>query len=222
MNLEELITEFRVQADDAVIPYFWDSDWLAKVFSEAQEEAAIRGRLLHESSNPAVCQIAITAGQSAYPLHAALYEIDYLAFAKAGETTRTPVKLVSREALDAIRTDWRQVAGTVEYAIQSDTGLRLAYTPDADGTLYLEGYRLPLKALAGDTDKPEIHRAHHIHLVQWALHRAFSVPDSDMFDADRAALAERKFAGYFGLRPDADLRRTTQEDVPQAVQAFWP
>lgn len=222
MTLAELIAEFRMQAVDAIAPYFWGDEWLAARFTEAQEEAAIRARLLHESANAAICQIAVTAGTASYPLHAALYEIDYLAFAKSGEATRTPVKLVSREAMDAIREDWREQSGNVEYAIQSDTGIRLAYTPDTDGTLYLEGLRLPLKALADDDNKPEIHKAHHIHLVQWVLHRAFSIPDADMFDAKRAAKAESNFTDYFGPRPDADLRRMTQEDVPQVVQAFWP
>jgi hypothetical protein len=222
MTLAELIATFRAQADDIAEPYLWDDEWLAVRFTEAQDEAAIRSRLLHESTNTTICQIAVTAGTSVYPLHAALYEIDYLAFKKDGASCRTPVNLVSREALDARCPDWREKTGEVEYAIQSDTLIRLAYTPESAGTLYLEGYRLPLKVLANDGDKPELHKAHHIHLVQWVLHKAFSIPDADKFDANRAREAEQKFTAYFGIRPDADLRRMTQEDVPQTVKAFWP
>ncbi|RPP87255.1 hypothetical protein IPC1125_34030, partial [Pseudomonas aeruginosa] len=60
------------------------------------------------------------------------------------------------------------------------------------------------------------------HLVQWALHRGFSIPDMESFDPNRAALAEAAFTAYFGERPDSDLRRITREDVPHHVEAFWP
>lgn len=87
----------------------------------------------------------------------------------------------------------------------------------------MEGYRLPLLLLVDDDGiTPEIHRSHHTHLVQWALHRAYGMQDADTFDKDRSDKAEAKFTEYFGLRPDADLRRSTREDVDQHNQAFWP
>ena len=63
--------------------------------------------------------------------------------------------------------------------------------------------------------------ASHQHLVYWALHRAFSQPDSDGFDPQRAATAEATFTGYFGARPDADLRRATRHDVPQVNVGYF-
>ena len=57
------------------------------------------------------------------------------------------------------------------------------------------------------------HKAHHEHLIDWALHRAFSVPDAEAFDPQRAALAEQAFTEYFGPLPDSDLRRITRHDV---------
>lgn len=79
----------------------------------------------------------------------------------------------------------------------------------------MEVYRLPIKLLVNDSDKPEIHEAHHAYLVHWALHRAFSKPDSDGFDPQRADTSERAFTDYFGPRPDSDLRRSTRHDEPQ-------
>ena len=98
-------------------------------------------------------------------------------------------------------------------------------TPDRAGILRLEGYRTPLADMTltdKDTVQPEIHPEHHRHLVQWALHRGFSIPDMESFDPSRAALAEDAFTAYFGQRPDSDLRRITREDVPHHVEAFWP
>ena len=79
----------------------------------------------------------------------------------------------------------------------------------------IEVYRLPLAPMALDTDTPEIHAASHEHLLQHVLHRAFSVPDAETFDRDRAKLAEDAFAIRFGLSVDADMRRSTREDADQ-------
>lgn len=65
-------------------------------------------------------------------------------------------------------------------------------------TLHVEGYRVPLKALENDTDKPEIHEAHHRHLAHWALHRASPSPIPKP-STPRAATAEAAFTRYFGF-----------------------
>ena len=222
MNLEQLTAQFRVDADDLTESHLWDAEWIAAWLTEAQAEAAIRGRLLYEAANPDVCTVAVTAGAATYPLHKSLYELGHLRFKADGATRSERLHLIAREELDRIRTDWRDEQGTPEYAIQDDTRITLVPRPTADGTLHLEGYRVPLKALANDTDKPEIHEAHHRHLVHWALHRAFSKPDSETIDPRRAAEAEVAFTRYFGQRPDSDLRRATRSDVPQTNKVFWP
>ena len=219
MTLDELIKDFRNQAQDEVADYLFSKERVTAWLIEAEQEAVIRGRLLHESENPAVCEVAVSAGTASYALHAALYEIDHLGLMLAGATERRLVRLVSQEWLDNNLTGWRDRTGTPEFAIQGDTSLRLVPKPDADATLLLEGYRLPLRDMSA-SGKPEINAAHHRHLVHWALHRAFSIPDSEMFDATRADRSERIFSAYFGERPNADLRRLTQEDGPHHNKAW--
>ncbi|WP_114969375.1 DUF6682 family protein [Rhodoferax ferrireducens] len=221
MTLAELIAKFRVDADDGAIPPKWVDASLFDWFTDAEAEAAIRGRLLHESTSKAVCQIAIKSGASGYALHESLYEIDYLAFLKNGDSTRTPVKLVSREYMDQIRPCWREETGLAEFAIQTDTRIRLSRTPDSAGTLFIEGYRVPLEPLTSAGDEPEIHKSHHAQLVQWVLFRAFSVPDAETMDPNRAALANQAFTNYFGERPDSNLRRSSTEDTEHHNQAHW-
>ena len=75
MNLEQLIAQFRIDADDLVQPYLWPDEWVAPWLTEAVSEAAVRGRLLYEAAGPAICEIAVTAGTATYPLHASLYEL---------------------------------------------------------------------------------------------------------------------------------------------------
>ena len=222
MNLEQLIGQFRIDADDTVTnPPLWADEWIAAWLTEAQAEAAIRGRLLYEAANPDVCTVAVTAGAATYPLHKSLYELGHLRFKATGATRSEPLHLIAREELDRLRPDWRDEQGPPEYAIQDDTRITLVPRPTADGTLHLEGYRVPLKALENDTDKPELNESHHRHLVHWALHRAFSKPDSETIDPQRAATADAAFTRYFGPRPDADLRRSTRHDEVQTNKAFW-
>ena len=222
MNLEQLRQQFRIDADDLVTnPPLWEDEWIAAWLTEAQDQAAMRARLLLDDYTPAVTQIAVTAGVDLYPLHPKLYEIAVIDFVPVTGYVQ-PVYLTSREKLDRDRNGWRnEPAGVPCSAIQTDTRLRLVPVPSVNGTLRLEAYRLPLKPLANDTDKPEIHEAHHRHLVHWALHRAFTKPDSETIDPTRAAAAEAAFTRYFGPSPDADLRRSTRHDEVQTNKAFW-
>ncbi len=222
MTLADLIARYRIAANDKVEPYFVTDDELRDFLNDAEREAAIRGRLIHESADTDVCEIAVVEGTAVYPLHVKLYEITHCAFRQDGFTSRCAVRLTSTGWLDRNVCDWRDRNSAPEFGIQSDKDIRLAPTPSVAGTLLLEGYRLPMEDMEEDDDQPEIHEAHHIQLIQWALYRAFSIPDTEFFDASRADAAEQEFTRYFGIRPDADLRRITREDVPHRVEAFLP
>lgn len=221
MNLEQLIQQFRIDAEDLVQPYLWLDEWVASWLTEAVSEAAVRGRLIYDAADPAICEIAVTAGTATYPLHASLYELASLRFKVAGSDRSEPVHIKTREELDRIRPGWRDRTSTQPcFAIQDDTRITLVDRPSVAGTLYVEGYRVPLRALANDNDKPEINEAHHRYLVHWALHRAFSKPDADAADPTRAAKAETAFTAYFGPPSDADLRRSTRHDEVQTNKSF--
>lgn len=223
MNLEQLIAQFRIDAGDLVQPYLWPDDWVAPWLTEAVSEAAVRGRMLYEAADPAICEIAVTAGLATYTLHQSLYELVSLRFKVSGSDRSESVHIKTREELDRIRHGWRDRSDSQpRFAIQDDTRITLVDRPSLAGTLYVEGYRLPLKVLANDNDKPEIHQAHHRHLVHWALYRAFSKPDADGADPTKAARAETAFTDYFGPAPDADLRRSTRSDEMQTNKVFWP
>ncbi|MOA06630.1 hypothetical protein D3C78_1262800 [compost metagenome] len=221
MTRDELIAEFRVMTRDLVEDYLWQTAWVARWIDQAEAEACLRGRLLYESGDPMLCEIAVAPGVAHYLLHPALYELAHVAWRASGANRREPVKLVSTEWLDDRVRDWRDLAGAPEYVVQGDTGLRLVPQPDADGVLLLEGYRLPVRSVAASgSSTPEIHPAHHIHLLQWVLYRAYSHPDTETLNPGKAAEAERAFSAYFGERPDSDLRRITREDVDHHNKAW--
>ena len=224
MQLSYLISRFRTLANDKVEPYFIDDDSVIDWLNDAVSEACIRGRLLHESQNNDVCKIAVLTGSSRYQLHESLYELSRIWFEPSDGTKGQYLTLMSAELLDHYYDgeNWRVKQGKPEHIVQDDTGVRLVPIPILDGELQLEGYRVPINQMEDDTDVPEINSIHHVHLIQWILHKAFSVPDSEFFDPNRSAIAEQAFTDYFGIRPDSDLRRITREDTPHHVQPFMP
>ncbi|NDZ11489.1 hypothetical protein C7T35_01415 [Variovorax sp. WS11] len=221
MDLEALIGSFRVDADDLEKPQLFADEDLARWFNEAEEEAAIRKRLLFDETTPEVCQIAVQEGVSGYPLHPALFEITAAFLHNAESTCATRLMPTDRVEMDRIRPDWRTDRCTPEFFIQEDTRLYLPCIVRADYTLKLEGYRLPLEQMEDDADTPEIGRPHHRFLVHWVLHRAYSKPDSEIFNPDKAQKALSAFEQYFGLRPDADLRKDEQANRPHRNKAYW-
>jgi len=223
MTLAELIARYRTAAHDTILPGFCTDEELTEFYNDAQTEAAIRGRLLRTTaeSHPSLCAIDVTAGETVLSLHPAVYELSYQAWRATGATTRSPLALRTREWMDANVTDWRDMpADTPRWAIQDEDSLQLVPAPSVDGEVLLEAYRVLVDSMADDTDEPGIPTIHHRHLVHWALYRAFSKPDGELFDPSRAAQAEAEFSRYFGLRPDSDLRRDTREDEPQHVVAW--
>lgn len=224
MTLAQLISTFRTLAFDSVAPYLCSDPSVTAWLNEGERRAAVRGRLIFDDSTTTVCEIPVVTNTHSYALHPALYELeDRCRLITPGEDEAKSLDLVSRGWLDKNVRNWRDATdGDVLYVVQDDKRLRLVHTPIVNATLRLEGYRLPLVPMVASGDQPELAGLHHERLVQWALHRAFSVPDSELFDPQRSADALAEFTSYFGPEPDADLRRTTRHDQEHHNVAWFP
>lgn len=218
MTLAELIARFRFMARDMQEPFLWPDELVRDWLNEGQEQACIRARLIREDADAAICHVALTPGQSVYEYHPLVYELIHAQIRPASGQPRR-LCLLSRELLDAEHQGWRESDRQAWALIQDDTKLRLAGKIEAGDVLELDCYRLPIRPMVDPDDEPEIHRAHHIHLVQWALFQAFSVVDAETLDAQRAQMAQELFTRYFGLQTDADMRRITREDVRHHARA---
>ena len=79
--------------------------------------------------------------------------------------------------------------------------------------------------LAGGVDaivtSPEIHPSHHRYLIKWAMHRAYEMPDAEVFNPDKCAKALAEFEAYFGVRPDAQLRKDNNSSKPHRNVAYF-
>lgn len=220
MNLEQLRARFRLESDDKREPFLWSDEAVDGWLNDAVEEAATRALLIHDVATPSVCQVAVTSGVAVYPLHASIINITRAAFVASGDSEEYVLYGTTEPELDAAITGWRTLQEVPAAFIHKDTSLRLSSIPPA-GMLTLEVNRLPLDAMASDGAEPEIAATHHRHLVSWALYKAFSVPDSETVDPNRAAMAEREFTKMFGIRPDADSRRREEYSRPHHNAACW-
>lgn len=222
MTVDDLVMQFRSDADDAVLPYLWSSTEVMRWLNESQHEAALRSRLLLETTDPTITQIALQVGVLTYKLHSSVFELTNIRYKATGDNYSYPVHLVTRKELDRIAPWWRDENNNrpTKYVFQDENTLVLTQAPVVTGMLYIEAFRLPLIALDSSEKEPEINAAHHRHLVKWMLHRAFSKPDTETMDPQRADRSEKEFTRYFGLRPDAGLRRETQSNTSQHNQAW--
>ncbi|MDP9895378.1 hypothetical protein J2W32_004476 [Variovorax boronicumulans] len=233
MTLAELIASFRVDSDDKARSQgggqgdlLWPDADVARWFGEAEEEAAIRKRLLFDDFTLAIVRIDVLAGQSSYALDSRMFEVSKARLLNA--TTGRHLEdlyITTREALDQHCRTWRDDRRRPGFFIQDDTRIVLPGIVDRAYTLRLEGYRTPLDPITADSDPegttPEISAIHHRFLVHWVLHRAYGKQDADTFDPNRSAEALARFEQYFGLRPDADLRKDQQADQPHHNVAYW-
>lgn len=228
MTLADLIRRFRVLVKDTAkgigsdgSDMLWADEDIIDWLNDGQDQACMRGRLITEDANPSICEIAMVTGTRTYALHKTVLEIIHAQLERAsGEVIRLSV--VSREWLDRRVPDWRTRSDLFGYAIQNETTLTVLGAVSTGDKVRLECSRLPLKRMENDMDKPEIHPASHVHLLEWAIHKAYSIPDTDTFDPGRSEKAGALFTQHFGFPVDRDLLRDTRKDEPQHNVAIFP
>ena len=208
MNVESLITEFRTRSGDKVKKYLWPDEELLPWLADAEKEAAIRARLIRDSD-----ELSIAAGDVAVDLPAGLFDIQY-AEIRGADGKCYEMAPSDHSALDSDRPGWRTKSERPREYIHNDKTLTLSAVADAAYSIYIEFFREPAKPLASDSDVPEINGTHHIHLIDWVMHKAYGKQDADTMDQGKSDDGEARFERYFGKRPNADLRRRQNASRP--------
>lgn len=202
MKLSELLTRFRSDADDKVEPYLWSDADVKFWLNEAEQEACRRSVLLKDSSTTEICRV--TAGTS-NPWIALDSRVVRVLRAKPQEQAG-PVGLLSAEQMDCNIPSWEDATGTEVRALIADmeTGkLRTYPIMTADVAIDLTVQRLPLKDMSEPSHCPEIRKESHVKLVHWALYKAYSVPDIDANDPEKAMKELALFEAEFGKKTSA-------------------
>lgn len=235
MTLAELVAAFREDTDDYGDAngkgQLWKDATVTRFLNEAQAEAALRARLIFDKS----ITLDATPGTIDYPF-AALFEITRMeiwGIVTPGNPLADPVVLpvytshgcpitsISQDAMDRCYPCWRDDCRPPEFFIQNDTTLTFPSKFTTAFQARMNGYRLPTVKLASADDTPEINGIHHIYLVEWAKHRAYSKPDSEGFNPQKSADALARFEDYFGYRPSANQNERNESDRPHHTEAYW-
>src|SRR5258708_26884321 len=68
MKVRQIFDLFRSEVDDAKEPFLWPDADLMEYLNDAENEACRRARLIIDSTNEDICQIAIVAATALYAL----------------------------------------------------------------------------------------------------------------------------------------------------------
>lgn len=217
MNLQALRDLFRIRADDVVEPQLWEDGEVDQYLNDAQREAAVRARLIKDSTTTAVTQIAIDTTSTDYPLHTSILSIERVKLASQEQ----PLGRTTVDELDRLYPDWESQVGMPRFFVEDNGRIRLVPKSAQVDTMNLVVYRLPLADMKAEDDSPEIHEMHHARMVDWALRCAYLKPDQEKYDPTLAARYEAAFTGSFGIRQDANVQRKQREHKPTVVRSCW-
>jgi hypothetical protein len=154
MKLQQIIDQFRIEADDmggSFVPiegvepaYLFSNAELIMYANEAEEEAAIRSKLIWEGTSTHLTQIDVRAGVMSYPLDDRMFEINYAEMQSLGQAFPIKIYITSVQEMDSLARQWRTVKNRPSGVIHNDTTLLTNSLPDAAYTVRLNGYRLPI------------------------------------------------------------------------------
>lgn len=213
MNFGTLEANWRADERDTGTPPLFSSADLARWFSESEKEAAIRKSLIRESVT-----ISIVAGDTELSLPSGVVEVRTARIVEGTETYWLDIS--DRYEQDRLNRNWRDTTARPTAIIHDDKTVTLNRIVETDADLKLECFRIPSSPMVDDDDEPEIAEVHHEYLRGWVRFRAYSVPDNDRQDLQKAASGLAEFEAYFGKRPDANHRRNNNANRPHRVKAW--
>jgi hypothetical protein len=201
MTLQDLITLFRNEADDATEPYLWSDDEVTEFANDAENEACRRARLIVDSGS-AVTQLLVD------PIQGGLVRLDpaVIFVRRAKIDGGRPLHRMALRDMDAHNPYWQnaQPGRPLAFIPDLDTGaLQLHPAPAEEGLLRLTVIRTPLVEMKGMEDSPEIAPRFQRSLRHWMLYRAYSKQDSQANDPKKAADSLALFEQEFGKKSSA-------------------
>lgn len=187
MKLKEIIEIARNELDDNVAPYLWSDANIVAYTNKAINELCTKAKIVSDASTAAITQIAVVVGTKDYRLDSRVVEVRRARLSSQSRQLRKR----SVAYMDNNKPGWESdSAGTpTMYLTDSTTGyITLHTTPDAEDTLLMTVFRLPLTQLSVDDleVEPEIHMRYHDEIVDGILGYAYSKQDTETFDPVKA------------------------------------
>lgn len=213
MTPADVITQFRSQVDDEAQPNLWTDDEVMLYLIDAQDMyVRLTGGIADvtvaaaDVGSPAtrLADLALTAGQP-YTLHS-----PYILRIRSAR-----LLTAARDVIVASEGDLQQVmvkdygwvrgltfddadTGNVDYGVLGirENYVRWVKVPASVDTCRLHVQRLPYPRIVDEEDAFEIGEEHHLHLIKWMKHMAYSKEDAETYDKDLAAANEASFRRY--------------------------
>lgn len=224
MTLQGLLEFWRKQVSDEAAPYLWD-DEEALLFAIDAQDVFVR-----EMGGISVNTVAAATDLTNLYLH----DLDvtanvpttafspYILRIRSAKllTGKRGLSIISEADIGQMRVDdYGFVApkylddtdiGTVQAAVigVEDGKLRWWRVPSTSDTCRLHVYRLPYPRIATQESALEIDEQHHIHLVKWMKHLAYSKEDAETYDKKLADSNQAAFMAYCSkARDEKDRQR---------------
>lgn len=205
MTAGELLALFRLESRDQQSPYLWGDSEIFGYMTAAQEMFCRLTDGINDSTSD-VTQLVVTAGDPAVTLDPSLRRVRQARLL----STNSFLTLLNPEDVElgnVVYDDYGlqratgmdlTTTGTPRYLIlgMDDTTARLSPIPVANDTVALVVQRLPLGALEGASDDPEIAERHHRYLLWWMQHLAHMKQDAEAYDRGRSELFGNMFRQY--------------------------
>lgn len=195
--------------------YLWSDRRLITYINEAQRKFATLSQCIRDGTTPEVTTVQLVSGQTEYSLHPSVIAVisarvqgDRVDLVGAGHSALSTYRMPDAYFFDPGSLDelppGKVVAyDTDEYVLQNDTGsmqvMNIRFYPKPINP-YIKPVRLrvvrkPIYPFTEENLKayPEIPDDHHLDMLDWAAHLAFTKADRDAEDLVRADRHEKAF-----------------------------
>lgn len=195
MDSSELLDKFRTEMGDQVAPYFWQDEEIFEYADDAQVTFCRKTDGISDATTEAVTTVPVLPNTDWVDLHPSILKIRDCARSDTGQ----PIEVVNREDMPTKRWFFDGNTGTVRALVIGIEDNKARVFPKSNETvdLLLTVFRKPLTPVTDIGDQAlEIAAEHHVYLLLWMKHRAYSKNDADTFDKTKAAEFEGRFNAY--------------------------
>ncbi|HOU64410.1 MAG TPA: hypothetical protein PK861_00055 [Thermomonas sp.] len=194
----DLLIAFREEMADKAQPYLWPDDFIIGAIDDAQKQFARKTDGIPDSTTSAVVDLVVAPDGSGLYSDVVLLDPRVLKIrsARRGDNGRE-VEVLNEEDMPTRGMYFDSLPGRVRAMItgMDETSVRVWPFPNEDVTIKLSVFRLPLVTITDD-EPLEIPLQHHLGLLLWMKHRAYSVHDAETYDKTKAADFKAEFETY--------------------------
>ena len=189
MDTTELLTLFRAEVRDQEQPYLFADETVYAYINAAQAEFC---RLTEGIEDGRSIKLNVVPDVEWYPLSKRILKLRKAYLTSTGR----PVDIVNQERAEQGGICFDGRPGPLKALVAGiEKGMLRAWPlPNEAAEVALDVFRLPKPV--GEGDSLEIDEQHHIYLLHWVKHLAYSVHDAETFDRRRAEEYEAKFRAY--------------------------